>query len=809
MPASRSKKHPLPSVPYEQCWAKTTSDDLPGVGVAQHCRIVGYVARALLDALPACLRELFPSGTVTLAAAHDIGKISPEFQAQCPAWLKGRELRGLGLLKADHAACSQWTLRKHVAEKWAQVAGAHHGKIKPPNAGHNDWNEERERLLSELMSEFGPLPSANASDAALFLVAGLISVADWIGSDERFFPQDTLPESGPALFERAVAVLEAIGWRAVGSRVGATFKDLFPEIAAPNSLQTAVAEFVGAAGVYIIEAPMGYGKTEAALGATYSLLAAGAATGLYFALPTQTTSNRIYLRVQSWTSNALERSCHVRLAHGASWLIDDAYEPRPASQPGDGDVEGRTPSWFASAKRALLMPIGVGTIDQALLGVLAVKHFFVRQFALGGKVVVLDEVHSYDMYTGSLITLLVQRLRELGATVVVLSATLTEQRKRELLGLNPEIKLLDQYPLLSSVDAEGRVLQRACEPPASRTISIRHFDASPFEEVLGEASRGACVLWIRNTVELAQRTFSSLEGAAHGGVALGLLHSRFPFFRREELEEQWMAALGKGDAARPRGCILVATQVAEQSVDIDADLLVTDLAPTDMLLQRLGRLWRHRRQNRPRQAPEVWIETPSLEALGPHGKVYAPYVLARSWEQWGRRSSIELPDEIRTLLEATYAPASEDEPEQWATWKSELDEKKQKLKRAALAGTLVWQSCFLDDIEGVATRWSEVDTASLMLVRAREGSTCTFLDGTHARVPAKWDIEAARAIHRNLVRVPAWLLNQSRSETLQAYVDGTSALGIVEGDGSIRLVEGQAKRGMVYDSLRGIVSQDT
>jgi CRISPR-associated endonuclease/helicase Cas3 len=756
--------------------------------------------------MPLRIRELFPDGTVTLAAAHDIGKISPEFQAQCPAWRAGRELMGATLLQADHAACTQCTLREHVPIKWAQIAGAHHGKIKTPNAGHKDWNDERKRLLSELVREFGSLPRGEASDGALFLVGGLISVADWIGSDERFFPQDVGPEDGSALFERAISALHSIGWRKIQPQPRAPFRHLFPEIPAPNSLQEAAADFISAPGLYVIEAPMGYGKTEAALAAAYSLIAAENATGLYFALPTQTTSNRIYLRVRSWISNALERGSPVRLAHGASWLIEDGYAPHPAPQP--PDLNGSIPNWFASAKRALLTPIGVGTVDQALLGIVAVKHFFVRQFALAGKVVVLDEVHSYDLYTGTLITLLVRRLRQLGATVIVLSATLIQERKRELLELSSETQMNGAYPLLSAVDESGKLIQRSCEGPPSRTVLIRHFDSSPFEDAIQAARRGACVLWIRNTVDLAQKTLEALREQTQGSIELGLLHSRFPFCRREELEEQWMRALGNRDGARPNGCILVATQVAEQSVDIDADLLLTDLAPTDMLLQRLGRLWRHIRQNRPRQAPEVWIGMPRLEALGDHGKVYAPYVLARSWEQWRHRESIILPDGIRQVLEATYAPAREDEPEQWVAWRRELEDKKQDLQRAAVSGTLVWQSCFLDDVEGVSTRWSEVDSASIVLIREREGKRWTFLDGTQASVPKKWEIEAARAIHRNLVRVPGRLLSDSWSETLQPYVDGPAAAGIVEDDGSVRLLEGQANRPLVYDALRGIAYQD-
>ncbi len=447
-------------------------------------------------------------------------------------------------------------------------------------------------------------------------------------------------------------------------------------------------------------------------------------------------------------------------------------------------------------------------MDQALLGVIAVKHFFVRQFALAGKVVVLDEVHSYDMYTGTLIRLLVERLRELGTTVIILSATLTEERKRELLALDPETRLSGAYPLLTSLREEGGPVERGCEQPAPRTVSIRRFDLSPEENAIQEAREGSCVLWIRNTVELAQRTFKRLWDKAQGEFAVGLLHSRFPFFRREELEQQWMSALGKGDTGRPHGCILVSTQVAEQSVDIDADLSITDLAPTDMLLQRIGRLWRHRRDHRPRQGPEVWIEMPDLGALGPHGKVYAPYVLARSWQQWTQRDSIIVPDEIREILESTYVAAGEDEPEQWVSWRRDLEKKKRDLHDKAVDGTRVWQSAFLDDLEGVGTRWSEIDTVSLVLVREREERVWTFADGTRVNVPAKWEATAARAIHRNLVRVPFWLFNSPISDSLSNYVQGTSVTGILEPNGSIRLIEGKANRGLRYDALQGILYQD-
>src|SRR5207244_981263 len=149
------------------------------------------------------------------------------------------------------------------------------------------------------------------------------------------------------------------------------------------------------------------------------------------------------------------------------------------------------------------------------------------------------------------------------------------------------------------------LIEHECEPPPSKTVQIRSISgALPVREALERACHGECLLWIRNTVDEAQETYRTLRDANFsGGPSIALLHSRFPFFRREKLETDWMERLGRNSAKRPAGCVLVSTQVAEQSVDIDADLLITDLAPTDMLLQRLGRLWRHDRSFRPCPRP--------------------------------------------------------------------------------------------------------------------------------------------------------------------------------------------------------------
>jgi len=413
-------------------------------------------------------------------------------------------------------------------------------------------------------------------------------------------------------------------------------------------------------GLFILEAPMGAGKTEAALAVTYHLISTGQASGFYFALPTQITSNRIFERVAAFLNRAVTgpSTGQLRLAHSTSWLHED--EPTLAlshtlqGKEPDEDSTDAGRSWFISSKRALLVPYGVGTIDQALLGVVAAKHFFVRRFGLAGKVVILDEVHTYDLYTGTLLDILIEQLRELRCTVIILSATLTEERRRELLSrVSSKVPDLNNaYPLLTVSSTSGELSQIAISESSSRTVHVS-VSARPLselvEQVLARAGHNECVLWVRNTVREAQETFRLLRSMnREHGPELALLHSRFPFFRREQLEAKWLKRLGKNSPDRPKGCVLVATQVVEQSVDIDADYLISDLAPTDMLLQRVGRLWRHQRAARPCARAELHIMLPESfdwtnllnadgktlkTALGPGAQVYAPYVLVRSLEQ--------------------------------------------------------------------------------------------------------------------------------------------------------------------------------
>jgi len=821
-------------------WAKTTKDGKPGITVRDHCLNVGCVAEALLSFLPPQLEALVPRGAATLAAMHDVGKVSPGFQVKCEDWLRQHTLQvrasteGWFARESDHAKISQFTVQQFLSDTnlnyWAAAVGAHHGRIKGQQVlVCEPWEEERRRLAQDFVDVFGLLPNKPATEAVTWFLAGLITVADWIGSDERHFPQDAHWDMGERQ-DSANAALAAINWKPIAPKHLKDFSELFPEIPQANSLQVATMDAVRAPGVYIVEGSMGLGKTEAALAAAYKLINNGKACGIYFALPTQVTSNRIFRRLEPFVARISREPADVRLVHGTSWLAESEPPQLSASMLSDQEAvdhvrSGR--SWFASSKRALLSPYGVGTVDQALLGIVAAKHFFVRQFGLAGKVVVLDEVHTYDLYTGTLIGELVKRLLELQCTVIVLSATLTENRRRALLGLGETVRLSELYPLVTGV--ADALVECPCEPPPAKTIHIRNIPGGPhIENVLERARHGECVLWIRNTVDEAQATYRTLKSASvNGWPNVALLHSRFPFFRRQQLEDDWMARLGKDSATRPNGCVLVSTQVAEQSVDIDADLLVTDLAPTDMLLQRLGRLWRHERAKRPAMHPAVWIQMPYLDmaslevaneeelcaALGKSARVYAPYVLLRSLKQWSGREHITLPNQIRSILESTYTDVSSDEPVAWQRLREKLERQKEKMAQLAVNATLVWTNPALRDEEGVQTRLSSYRTAQVLLVtdiNQDSGDTILrLLDGTKATVPKReWSFSAAKSIHRNLVRIPYWAVTagvKNAPDWLSDYVNQSVAIGFVQQDGSVAWPGQSYTTGLSYDPDQGLV----
>lgn len=778
------RKSDVRVIPYKDCLAKTirlSSGNRPGVSVETHCRIVGFVAQELLSRLPVWLREsLFPRGSELIAAAHDVGKVSPAFQEKIH-----RDIgENLGLMDPDqdknigyHFAVSQATVNqcfKYIPE----ILGRHHGYnsqgINLPDSevyGGPAWQKERMVLLDILKKDLNVDWPIVANALHSDILAGLTTVADWVGSGHLFDEADKggypVQESLKELISKAV---DQAGFIAPSIRKGLGFYDLFSFN--PYRVQTQFIESVNTHGTYVLEAPMGIGKTEAALYAAYKAIEAGRATGIYFALPTQLTSDKVYDRMNQFLSKILDDDDPHRrslLLHGSAWLRD--------TELGEDGAPGH--SWFNSAKRGLLAPFAVGTIDQALMAVMNVKHGFVRTFGLAGKVVILDEVHSYDSYTGTILKELVGSLRELNCTVIILSATLTDKQRYSIMGVsfnNAGIERnISAYPLIAIYPTGGEAQEYEVErlEDSQVIIYIPENSDKAVDEVLLRAEGGEQILWIENTVNEAQQRYRYLAAKAREmGLDCGLLHSRFLKVDRQKNEGKWAGLFGKKgrDSRQEKGRILIGTQVLEQSLDIDADFLVTRLCPTDMLFQRLGRLWRHRENDsiRPGEAKrEAWILAPCLSdaiehqgRLGRTARVYSQYILCRTLEVWQGLLNLKLPGDIRPLLEATYKERSEDG--NMARYKQELEKGRETLSRLALTGISRGGKTMPES--KAHTRYSEIESVDVLLIKKQrqvdDGILLRLLDDSELLLPKHVNAaerrKIASALLSNIVMVPVY-----------------------------------------------------
>jgi CRISPR-associated endonuclease/helicase Cas3 len=650
-------------------------------------------------------------------ACHDLGKACPGFQCKWPDILA---LTGLRLPRSpnteiNHAFVSQIALSEMLQERgWplelaglvADAVGCHHGNRAPPTTldhlmgdrraiGGDDWAQARRDLMEALVEVLKPTrirakPTLSGPD--FMLLSGLTSFADWIGSNEDWFsfgtPEDCADLLGWFQKRRAHAdrALDAIGWgpRTPLCTEAKSFKQVFD--LAPRPLQQAVADALAEVKepvILLIEAPMGEGKTEAAFFAHLELQRRFGHRGLYIALPTKATGNAMFKRTLKFLRRQeTDRKLDLQLLHGAA-LLNDTFQNLRLCGVHDSTIGGeiRAGEWFTHKKRALLSEYGVGTVDQALLPILPVRHNFVRLWGLANRVVVFDEIHAYDAYTGTLLVHLLRWLLALGSSVVLLSATLPPSIRRKLAGVvNADLPEQEMdYPRLSVFCLGEKVDQKHFDADPSRRRNLRLLGIPPDLPDMHSALQdhlvsGGMGLALVNTVQRAQdlyRLFPEGEPLEREGQRVGkrlsdgtevfLFHARFPADRRQKREDQALETFGEGGNRDGRK-ILIATQVAEQSLDLDFDLIVTDLAPIDLVLQRAGRLWRHARDFRPVSEPTLVIagltgdEPPSFGKPLWWGSVYREDLLLRTWSLLieGQRQSLTLPDEIDTLVQAVY-----------------------------------------------------------------------------------------------------------------------------------------------------------
>lgn len=671
-----------------------------------------------------CGRNTVLQCVAFLLALHDLGKFSGCFQAKEPkaCALLGRTLDVSMISTGTHHTYLGLRLWDDALNKWLeeedffvedtileddclkQAVFGHHGQPVPTSYGDRSLKtffskkeqQAAKECVRDLLQLFQPeIPSYDEDSEkkyrqGSFLLAGLMVLSDWLGSNNVYFPprsdfagdlrqywQDhALPQAEKALALCGISIPPA------GSLQG--FSGLFPEISTPSPVQLYADSMPLSHGpqLVIIEDMTGSGKTEAALCLAHRLMTNGQAQGLFLGLPTMATSNAMYERLSEAYDRLFQEKSHpsLILAHGARLLSEKfraSLKIAPSEKLPEGDGGAECAAWLAdNRKKALLAAVGVGTIDQALMAVLPARHQSLRLFGLARQVLVVDEVHAYDTYMHELLCTLLRFQAMLGRSAILLSATLPLNKRRELAaafaqGMEnaavPELKETG-YPLVTSVSAAGAMEQPVDHRKGTeRTISVEllHDEQTLVQALVRAAKQGGCACWIRNTVFDVLRARELLT-ERYPADKIIVFHARFALCDRLRIEQEILNRFGKKAAKERAGYIVLASQVIEQSLDLDFDLLATDLSPIDLLLQRFGRCQRHDRQRPPGfETLRCLVLSPPVEQNPPAGwyasflpKAAFVYPLHRQLWLTARKlealGNFSLPGQARELIEYVF-----------------------------------------------------------------------------------------------------------------------------------------------------------
>lgn len=688
------------------------------------------IRRAMAQSAGREITEQDIARLAVLAFLHDIGKANSGFQAKrwkekipqnWPTLPAGHGKEVFSLFKVRSASQAIEPLIQEVCA-WGEASDpllvasiSHHGRPLVPDAGNlSVWKTYEGKydptVALKEMADRAPIlyPAAFTQgeaplpDAPAFahLFAGLVQLADWLGSDTRFFefskPGEQRAMEAPRLADKAITTLglDAENWRGKLNAIAPSFAAAFDGFD-PRPMQAAMSDdLLGP--LVILESETGSGKTEAALWRYLYLFRAGLVDSLFFALPTRVAATQLYQRVQNTLRRVWPENPPLALRALPGYVAADGEESRIL--PGfkvlwnDNPDDQKAPQRWAgeNAKRFLAAPVAVGTIDQALLGALQVSHAHLRHAVLARSLLVVDEVHASDAYMTVLLERLLKAHLNCGGHALLLSATLGSSARSRYLALTPDVSPstfrqmpFDQacrtpYPAIS----DCRQIRATPGTGQSKTVHWTTQDIIDSPERITElaidaARQGAKVLIVRNTVPAAVATLRALEQRVpeerwlfHVNNIVTLHHSRFSRQDRPALDEAIQKQLGKGRRTGP--LIVVGTQTLEQSLDIDADFLITDLCPMDVLMQRLGRLHRHLNQ-RPEafQVAQAVVLTPTRNDLTPMltrpqhglgrfrngGGVYDDLRIVEATRRLiGERSEIIIPNDNRYLVEVSTHP---------------------------------------------------------------------------------------------------------------------------------------------------------
>lgn len=679
----------------------------------------------------------FKKTAILLAYLHDIGKITPIFQSKILKSLPKRNslLEHYGIYnisetfinkdKSHHTKCGEVILLDlGFPEGFSSVVGAHHGMPAEDLSEHMEmypehffgmpqdcklWQGLYEEWVNFSLNETG---LSDISEIPVLckktqiLLSALVIMADWIASNQMNFElldeeiilsEDEYPQN------RCYRAFEKLklpeSWEAWQTRMSnEEFQKRFHFFM--NGIQKDVINAVESCtrpGLFILEAPMGIGKTEAALAAAEILAAKCRKNGLFFGLPTQATANGIFERVVQW---AKLQSCDsvygIHLAHGNAEFHPVFVELKNDTllqTDFDGESGLVVNSFFSGSKTSLLTDFVVATVDRLLMSALKKKHVMLLHLGLSQKIVVIDECHAYDAYMNQYLDRVLAWLHEYQVPVILLSATLPPDRRKKLIEayLNDKDKTFElseaHYPSLTYTDDDKVFTKTLPMEKMSRSVRIIcSNDNSVIEKIISAVHAGACVGIICNTVARAQN-FAEIARSVEGANVI-LYHAQYIIPDRMEREEKLKKSIGKdSDVKMRRGTVVIGTQVLEQSLDIDFDILLTDLCPMDLLLQRIGRLQRHPRTDRPEgyeTAQCIVLGTEELDSSSE--QIYTKWLLLRTRKLLP--AHIAIPEDIGVLVYKTYQdvkPEDQEEKNALDNYRDLLADKKQRAEGFLMA----------------------------------------------------------------------------------------------------------------------------
>ena len=723
-----------------------------------------------------------------------------------------------------------------VSQFWLQPVFGHHGW--PPDKNERIKNHfttfDQESALQyfndwrQLVTpDFGGVVMASASTdwvkqqkGVSWVLAGVAVLCDWLGSNHELFTYHDEPMDLSIYWEKfalpaaqqSVIVAGILPTPRVASQ---GLPSLFPFIHESTPLQAycAAVPIRAEPQLFILEDVTGAGKTEAALMLAHRLMDCGQAEGIYVGLPTMATANAMYERMTDTYLKFYAEGSQpsLILSHSARDLLEKFQESLLAAQrtnqnyATEENITAQCNRWLAdNRKKALLADVGIGTIDQALLGVMPARHQSLRLLGLLNKVLILDEVHAYDAYTNQLLKNLLEFHAALGGSVILLSATLTKQQREALISAFYGSKhstgsqtSKTAYPLLTRAAVSSLLLEQPLETRESvrRTVQVRfcHAEGAVVKTIQQAVAAGKSVCWIRNTVSDARDAWQQLVGCDWiDDAKLYLFHSRYTLHDRLAIEQQVLDLFGKHSTPEKRqGRVLVATQVVEQSLDLDFDVMVSDLAPIDLLIQRAGRLQRHSRDQRgnplghgeidQRGTPVLTVFSPPLtdmptpdwfKQLFPKAHYVYPHtlVLWRTSQILARMQGWKMPEDARTLLEFVYDETDGEIPEALAgSTQKALGETNAKRDMGNFSA-LKWQSGYTanshwDEEAKIATRLGD-DSHTVYLARWQDGVLIPWINEGHYR----WDLSSIRVSCKQLAKA-ADVTDKSLAEALASWME--------------------------------------